>query len=123
LGCGGWGGHLFCGFKILAILQNLLPFCFVEFTLEKKKKKRKFTKKFKVFFMSPKGQNGYIFESKYNYGPKKKKKKKKNCFGSFFYFRVFWGYLSFPKNREILPEHSFLFFKIKEVFPQKNGEN
>lgn len=54
---GGEGGALFCGFKILAILQNLLPFCFVEFTLEKKKKEEKIYKTIRSFFMSPKGQN------------------------------------------------------------------
>jgi hypothetical protein len=79
--------------------------------------------------MSPKGQNlppkktMHCFIIQLWPKNKKKEKKKRHFLGSFFYFRVFWGYLSFPKNREILPEHSFLFFKIKEVFPQKNGEN
>jgi hypothetical protein len=49
-------GRLFCGFKILAILQILLPFFFVEFTLEKNKKKRKFTKQFKVFLCHQKAK-------------------------------------------------------------------
>jgi len=47
---GGKGGALFCGFKILAILQNLLPFCFVEFTLEKKRRRDNLQNNSKFFF-------------------------------------------------------------------------
>jgi hypothetical protein len=99
---GGRGRRLFCGFKILAILQNLLPFCFVEFTLEKKKKKEKIYKKIQSFFYVTKRPKWLYFRVKIQLRPQKKKKK--DIFLEvFFNFPVFWGYLAFPKNREISP--------------------
>ncbi len=72
--------------------------------------------------MSPKGQNGYIFESKYNYGPKKKKKKKRHVFGSFFIFPFsgdIWLFQKIGKFRQ-----NILFFSLnKRSFSPKNGEN
>jgi hypothetical protein len=72
--------------------------------------------------MSPKGQNGYIFVSKYNYGPKKKKKKK-TFFWKFFLIFPFsgdiWLFQKIGKFRQ-----NILFFSLnKRSFSPKNGEN